>query len=82
MKMKKIIKITIPIATLVAMVMSLSIVPIVKILALVCVVACLSYSHIERCKDRHETKDMLIGDLVLIIAMTMMLTISIFKMLL
>lgn len=82
MKMKKIIKSTIPIATLVAMVMSLSIVPIVKILALVCVVACLSYSHIERCKDRHSSKDMLIGDLVLIIAMTMMLTISIFKMLL
>lgn len=80
--MKKIIKSTIPIATLVAMVMSLSIVPIVKILALVCVVACLSYSHIERCKDRHSSKDMLIGDLVLIIAMTMMLTISIFKMLL
>lgn len=79
MKMKKIIKSTIPIVTLVAMVMSLSIVPIVKILALVCVVACLSYSHIERCKDRHETKDMLACDIVLIIVMSMMFTVSLIQ---
>lgn len=80
--MKKIVSCIVPIIIIIGTILVLSIIPIVRVFGLALITLCISYIHIENCKDRHSNKDMLIGDLVLIIAMTMMLTISIVKMLL